>query len=134
VNAVPAHPRSAEKLTYLQIVSGCVKSEFVDLIGRQHTLRVLLLLRARGPLRFNEIQRALDLNANQVNRALSWLHERLYILAETVPADTGPLHVAYTLGKRGRAFLDAFDSFVGKADEQRAALGGKSVDELHALG
>lgn len=107
--------------------------EFVDLLGKEHTLRVLLALRAQGPQRFKELEAALDLNPAQLDRALKWLHERVYVLPSTRPTKKGPIPVVYELSKRGHAFLEAFDSFVKKVDERRDVLGAKPVDELHAM-
>lgn len=109
-------------------------SEFVELIGKQHTLRVLLALRtAEAPLRFGELERELGLNPAQLDRALKWLHERLYVIATTVPKPRGPIHVTYALSKRGAAFLEAFDSFVTGIEKRRAVLGEKNVRDLEAL-
>ena len=105
----------------------------MELIGKGHPLRVLLHLRAHGPQRFGEMEKALDVNPAQLDRSLKWLHERLYVLPSTLPGKGRGVLVAYALSRRGQAFLEAFDSFVQKADENRAVLGGKSVDELHAL-
>ena len=118
---------------YLQDVSSVVKAELVELIGKEHTLRVLLALRAQGPQRFGELERRLGLNPAQLDRALKWLHERLYVLPRTLPDGGGPVAVAYELAKRGHAFLEAFDAFVEKADERRASLGHGPVDALRAL-
>lgn len=109
-------------------------SEFLELIGKEHTLRVLLALRAAdAPQRFSELEKALDVNPAQLDRALKWLQERVFVLATTVPKPRGPVVVAYALSKRGRAFLEAFDTFVTGVEERRAVLGEKSVRDLEAL-
>lgn len=110
-----------------------MKSELVDLIGKEHTLRVLFALRTGGPKRFGELEKVLEVNPTQLDRALKWLSERMYVLATTVPKKTGPIAVTYDLSKRGEAFLEAFDSFLKEADERRDVLGDKPVRELEAL-
>lgn len=134
-----AHPRepAADGRTtifiYLHHVSIIVKSEFVALIGKEHTLRVLFALRSGGPQRFGELEKALGVNPTQLDRALTWLRERMYVLATTVPRKAGPIVVTYALSKRGAAFLEAFDSFLQGAEERRDVLGEKPVRELEAL-
>ncbi len=110
-----------------------MKAEFVELIGKEHTLRVLFALRATGPQRFGELEKALDVNPAQLDRALKWLQERLYILATTTPKKGRSIVAMYELGHRGAAFLDAFDSFVQGADKRRDVLGEKPVRELITL-
>ena len=110
-----------------------MKGEFVELIGKEHTLRVLFALRATSPQRFGELERALDVNPAQLDRALKWLQERLYILATTTPKRGRSIVAMYELGQRGAAFLDAFDSFVQGADKRRDVLGEKPVRELITL-
>ena len=110
-----------------------VKPEIVDLIGKEHTLRVLFALRGHKPQRFGELERRLKINPAQLDRALKWLQERAYVLASTIPGDRGPIYVQYELSKRGRAFLDAFDEFLQGADARRGLLGDKPVRDLEAL-
>src|SRR5207302_9434291 len=107
-----------------------MKPEFVELIGKEHTLRALFALRATGPQRFGELEKALDVNPAQLDRALKWLQERLYILATTTPKRGRSIVAMYELGQRGAAFLDGFDSFVHGADQRRDALGARPVREL----
>jgi DNA-binding HxlR family transcriptional regulator len=110
-----------------------MKPEFVELIGKEHTLRVLFALRARGPRRFGELQGDMAVNPAQLDRALKWLQERVYVLATTIPRERGPVVVSYDLSKRGAAFLDAFDSFLKSVDSRRSILGEEPVRELEAL-
>src|SRR4030067_2092914 len=97
-----------------------MKAEFVELIGKQHTLRVLFTLRVTGPQRFGELQKALGMNPAQLDRALKWLQERVYILAKTMPKRGHSVVVTYELGRRGGAFPDAFDSFAHSPHNRRA--------------
>lgn len=121
------------KVDGLQSVSNAVKPELVELIGKEHTLRVLFTLRAAGPQRFGELEEALGANPAQIDRALKWLQERLYVVATTVPKARGRLAVTYALGRRGEAFLEAFDSFMEVAEERRDVLGEQPVRDLAAL-
>src|SRR2546422_181710 len=79
------------------------------------------------------LERALDVNPAQLDRALKWLQERLYILATTMPKQGRSIVAMYEIGQRGAAFLDAFDSFVQGADKRRDVLGEKPVRELITL-
>lgn len=98
-------------------------------------MRILLALRAKGgPLRFNEVQRELGINPNQVDRALEWLQKRFYVLARTIPGQGSRVFVEYHLGSRGRAFLDAYDAFTRAAQAHRDVLGEDPVRELASFG
>lgn len=133
-SAVAVSSEGSSTIMYLQSVSVLVKPEFVELIGKEHTLRVLLALRAsEGRMRFGQLEKALDVNPAQLDRALKWLHERLYVVATTEPKARGPIHVTYDISKRGTAFLEAFDSFATGIEKRRAVLGDKSVREFEAL-
>lgn len=124
---------SPNNLIYLHNVSPLVRSEFAELIGKQHTLRTLFALRTAGPQRFGQLEAALDVNPAQLDRALKWLQEHVYVLAKTVPGRRGSIAVDYDLSARGRAFLEAFDTFLEGADRRRDILGDKAVAELEAL-
>src|SRR5438093_13184627 len=95
-----------------------MKAEFVELIGKEHTLRALFALRATGPQRFGELENALDVNPAQLDRALKWLQERLYILATTTPKRGRSIFAMYALGQRDAAILHAFDSVVHGAQHR----------------
>lgn len=126
--------QGATTLMYSHFVSLPVKPELVELIGKEHTLRVLLALRAaEGPMRFGELEGALAANPAQVDRALKWLQERLYVIATTVPSARGPIHVTYELSRRGSAFIEAFDTFRAGVEKRRDILGERCVRELDAL-
>lgn len=118
---------------YLQVESAGVRAEIVELIGKEHTLRVLFALRARGPMRFGELEDFLQVNPAQLDRALKWLQERVYLLATTVPSERGPVRAQYDISKRGLAFLEAFDQLLHAAHARRHVLGEKPVRDLEAL-
>ena len=105
----------------------------MELLGHENYIRVLLLVRRRRSLRFSQIQKALDLNPAQVDRALKFLRKGLWLVPHTVPAQKGRVLVEYRLGKRGEAFLDSFESFRAAAQERRAALGPSELRELQRL-
>lgn len=112
--------------------AGALSPQVEPLLTHPDYLRVLSLLREKGPLRFREIERALGANPSQVDRALKFLRGGLWILPETEAS--GPrILVRYSLGKRGGAFLASFDAMVRTAEKHRGILGDQAVDELAAL-
>jgi len=106
----------------------------MELIGHKDYVRVLLALREQGTLRFNQIQKSLDLNPVQVDRALKFLRKGLWVVTRTIPTAREHIAVEYRLGKRGAAFLDSFDSFRGAVRQRSAELGSAEVEELQSLG
>lgn len=110
-----------------------MKSGAFDLIGKQHPIRILLLLRDEGPMRFSEIEQVTGLNPAQVDRALKLLREGMWIIPETLPEDEGPVHVHYQIANRGEALLHALDDFRDSLVAQREAIGPETFDELKKL-
>lgn len=110
-----------------------MKAHLLDLIGKEHPLRILLLLRSKGPKRFSEIEEATGLNPAQVDRSLKLLREGMWVIPETIPEDDGPVHVAYKIGNRGEALLKALDAFRNSLVHQRSAIGDETVNQLEAL-
>jgi len=104
----------------------------VELLAHKDYVRVLIALR-RKPRRFGEIQKILRLNPVQVDRALAFLRQGLWIIPRTVPAKKGRLIVEYSLGKRGASFLESFDTFRSAVSRRRADLGPTEIAELEAL-
>ena len=104
----------------------------MELLKHRDYLRILMALE-RKPLRFTEIQKTLELNPTQVDRALAFLRKGLWIIAKTLPMEKGPIRVEYNLGKRGEAFLESFESFRSQAGRRAAALGKAEVAELQSL-
>ena len=104
----------------------------MELLKHRDYLRILMALK-RKPLRFTDIQKTLELNPTQVDRALTFLRKGLWIIAKTLPMDKGPIRVEYRLGKRGAAFLESFESFRAQAGRREAALGKAEVAELQSL-
>ena len=104
----------------------------IELLGQRDYLRILLLLEKKA-LRFSEIQKALDLNPTQVNRALSFLRTGLWVVPKTIPSRKGPIRLEYRLGKRGAAFLSSFQSFCTQAKRREADIGKAEIAELQNL-
>lgn len=110
-----------------------MKAHLLDLIGKQHPVRILLLLRRKGPKRFSEIEEATGLNPAQVDRSLKLLLKEMWVIPETSPENDGPIHVHYGIGNRGEALLNALDAFRNSLVHQRSAIGDETVNELEAL-
>ena len=104
----------------------------MEILKHRDYLRILMALE-RKPLRFTEIQKTLELNPTQVDRALAFLRKGLWIIPKTLPMEKGPIRVEYSLGKRGAAFLESFESFRTQAGRREAALGKAEVAELQSL-
>ncbi|MEK7859366.1 MAG: hypothetical protein AAB320_09525 [Elusimicrobiota bacterium] len=104
----------------------------MELLGHKDYLRILMVLEKKS-LRFTGIQKALDLNPTQVNRALTFLRKGLWIIPQTLPTEMGPIRVEYGLGKRGAAFLSSWKSFRTQAERHKAELGKSEVAELQSL-
>jgi hypothetical protein len=86
----------------------------MELLAHKDYLRILQAVRRR-PMRFGELQKALDLNPAQVDRAVKFLL------------------IEYELGKRGAAFLESFKAFSVGAIRRKAELGLSVVAELRSF-
>lgn len=104
----------------------------LELLAHKNYLRILIALED-APRRFTELQRDLDLNPAQVDRALKFLRKGLWVVPRTVPAERGPIRVEYELGKRGRTFLGAFEQFRSDLERQAPQIGPAEVEELQRL-
>lgn len=104
-----------------------------ELFRHPDYLHILFTLRKHAGLRFNQIQKTLDLNPAEVNRALKFLRKGMWIVPHTLPTQGDRLYVEYSLGKRGLAFLELFDSFVAGAKQKSAVLGSAEIKELQLL-
>jgi DNA-binding HxlR family transcriptional regulator len=105
----------------------------MELLGHKDYLRILLAIRKEGGLRFSRIEKSLELNPAQVDRALKFLSRGLWIVPRTVPAGGRHILVEYRLGKRGASFLELFDGFRAGARRKSAELGASEVKELQSL-
>ena len=104
----------------------------LDVLAHKDYLRILLALE-HEPLRFTEIQKALDLNPTQVDRGLKALQGELWVVPKTIPSKSGPIRVEYRLGKRGAAFLESFEKFRADLKLREPELGRDEVKELQSL-
>lgn len=104
----------------------------LELLAHKQYLRILIALE-EAPKRFSEIQGALDLNPAQVDRGLKFLRKGLWIVAQTIPSESGPIRVEYRLGKRGAAFLKSFERFRSDLERQAPQIGRNEVEELRSL-
>ena len=104
----------------------------MELLAHKDYVRILHSVR-RGPRRFGALQKELDLNPVQVDRALKFLRKGLWIVPRVAPSDKGRMLIVYELGKRGAAFLDSFDAFSAGAIRRKAELGQGVVAELQSL-
>ena len=109
-----------------------IEDMIMELLKHKDYLRILMALE-RKPLRFTEIQRTLGLNPTQVDRALTFLRKGLWVIPKTLPTEKGPIRMEYSLGKRGAAFLESFESFRTQAERREAELGKSEVAELQSL-
>ena len=101
--------------------------------GRVHHLRVLLAIRSRGPLKFNEVQEHLDLAPTQVQRTVNDLRRDLYVHPRPYAKRGRKALLEYELSKKGKAYLDAFDAFVLSLEEDRNVVGEKPIQRLKEL-
>lgn len=104
----------------------------MELLKHKDYLRILIALE-RKPLPFTEIQKALDLNPTQVDRALRFLRKGLWIIPRTLRAQKGKIRVHYSVGKRGEAFLESFELFRAEAERREGQIGKSEIAELHSL-
>jgi DNA-binding HxlR family transcriptional regulator len=104
----------------------------MELLAHRDYIRILQAVRRR-PMRFGELQRDLDLNPAQVDRAVKFLRKGLWIVPRVAPSERGRMLIVYEIGKRGAAFLDSFKDFSVGAIRRKAELGASVVAELRAL-
>ena len=104
----------------------------LDILEHRDYIRVLLTLEKK-PARFSWIQKTLNLNSAQVDRALRFLRKGLWIIPRTAPTERGRILVEYSLGKRGAAFLKSFKMFNNDARRRKVALGSAEIAELQSL-
>lgn len=133
---IGATQRSEEvqRFRSLAILTNCKYTwlMILEILKHPDYVRVLLALR-RKPLRFTEIQRTLELNPTQVDRALGFLRRGLWIVASTAPARRGKINAQYALGKKGFAFLESFESFRVEAKRRTNQIGKSEIAELQSL-
>ena len=104
----------------------------MQLLAHKDYLRILQALRRR-PMRFGELQKELDLNPAQVDRAVKFLRKGLWVVPRVAASERGRMLVEYELGKRGAAFLKSFKAFIADAIQREAELGQSVVAELRSF-
>lgn len=105
----------------------------MEILDEPHAARILLLLRAKGALRFTQIQETLGLNPNQVDRALKSLTRELHVVPETLPPGAGRILVAYFTTRKGEAVARLLDRIREEAHQNQRLLGAKLVREIDGL-
>lgn len=110
-----------------------MSDDVLAIMGQRHALRTLLFLRSHHGARFSEIEKALELNPAQLDRALKLLVGGAWALPETVPSTRGRIVVRYSLTKRGTAVTKMFDGVRRLAEKERLVLGDEAVDDLQKL-
>lgn len=104
----------------------------MELFAHKDYVRILYAVQ-RKPKRFGELQKGLGLNPAQVDRALRFLRQGLWIVPRVAPSSKGRLAVEYEIGKRGAAFLDSFKVFRADALRRKADLGEFVAAELQSF-
>lgn len=110
-----------------------MKVELLGLLGKQHAIRILLILRSHGPHRFSDLQKTTGLNPAQLDRALKLLRKDLWAIPETQPTPEGPVYVQYRISNRGQALLKALDGFRSSLNRQKSVIGKDLINEFEAL-
>jgi DNA-binding HxlR family transcriptional regulator len=80
---------AVEILTFRNHTIGMI----MELLAHKHYLRVLQAVQRR-PMRFGELQKELDLNPAQVDRAVKFLSKGLWVVPRVVPSKRGRMLVA----------------------------------------
>ena len=107
-------------------------SMVMKLLANKDWVRILHAV-GRKPMRFGELQKELRLNPAQVDRAVKFLRKGLWIIPRVAPSGKGRLRVEYEIGKRGRAFLDAFKAFSVNVSRRKTQLGPSVTAELKSF-
>lgn len=105
----------------------------MEILAHKDYLRILHAVRTK-PMRFGQLQRDLDLNPAQVDRAVKFLSKGLWIVPAVADTATGRIVIVYVLGKRGAALLEAFRDFSASVFRRRAELGSGVVSDLRDCG
>lgn len=104
----------------------------LDLLGNADYLRVLRALERR-PMRFVLIEQVLALNPARVDRALKFLLKGKWIISGAADTATGRFIMAYSLTRRGEAFLASFRDFASALQRREEALGSDAAREIRAV-
>ena len=102
-------------------------------LGNPNHIRLMRVLRNDAPLRFNEIQQALELGPSEVHRAINLLKEGLWILPATIPTKGNRVFLEWRLSGRGRGLMEAWDAFHDGIHVRRKTLGEAAVKDFDAV-
>ena len=119
------YARALDMLTLCKYNMGMI----IELLNHRDPLRILLTLYQRGGLRFGPIQRLLELNPAQVDRALKFLCKRSWIKAYPLPGGARG-QTEYRIGKRGAALAEAFTVFAGDIRKKEKEFSPAEVAEF----
>jgi DNA-binding HxlR family transcriptional regulator len=104
----------------------------MELLKHKDYVRALMALEHK-PLRFNQLQNALKLNPTQIDRAVTFLRKGMWIIPRTLPSEEKRIAVEYSLGQRGKAFLESFKTFSAATARRKHVLGRSAVAEIQNL-
>lgn len=97
----------------------CLQShgmEFVELLGKSHTLDMLyFLFNSEDPVRFNQLKREMEITATTLSRRLDEFIEHDLVTRE-VYAEV-PARVEYELSDKGRSLGPVLESLFGWVEE-----------------
>jgi DNA-binding HxlR family transcriptional regulator len=97
----------------------CLQShgrEFVELLGKSHTLDMLyFLFNSEDPVRFNQLKREMEITATTLSRRLDEFIEHNLVTRE-VYAEV-PARVEYELSDKGRSLGPVLESLFGWVEE-----------------
>ena len=96
-------------------------------------LRVLMAVRTKGALRFNQLQGNTHLTPTEVNRILHDLTASFLLTAKMVPGAGKRAFAEYHLTKAGTAHLKAFDVYAESLRHQAHAVGERTLRALESL-
>jgi DNA-binding HxlR family transcriptional regulator len=100
----------------------------MELMAHKDYLRILHAVEKRS-MRFGALQRELNLNPTQVDRAVKFLSSGGWISCRLADTAAGPPVMVYALTDRGTAMLEVFMAFARAVNQRRARLGrGAFVD------
>ena len=101
----------------------------MELLSHKDYLRILRAI-TRTPMRFGALQRELELNPAQVNRAVKFLCKEGYIASGAADTASGLFRMVYSPTDRGEAAVEAFYAFIMAVNRRKDRLGSRAVSDL----
>ncbi len=106
----------------------------LKLFGHENYIRILQALRKESKgLRFTQIQKMINLNPAQVDRALKFFRKEFLIIAHTLPIENGRILIEYKLSKRGVVSLEIIDKLSSFVQKKEFELGKSEVKKFQNL-